>query len=357
MNGPYYKLKVGYNLPEDEKSILELERIAWGTGEPGISPYFQWQYLQNPFGPTLTASMTSATSGSLVAHIASISVPVQVNRQWFHGGIVVNAVTHPEHRNRGLFERVGKALVCEARRIGQSLLICVPNKFSSSVFRNKLEFHEVANHRLIVKWIDPGILLRQHGFRLVGEAISAVTRTFVSGERKQPRNFSLSAIRPVEDIRAVSLDRLLSRPPHQMTPRGREWLHWRYGTHPTRRYRFIMAGSTNNPCALMVYHVMTPYEKAFLSDFFYTPEASSETIKGLANFLKNSVREQGASAIWSIARKGSRREQLLKKSGFVVMRLGSLSAPTLLARSVDPEFHELALSDMQLSFGSLINCD
>lgn len=356
MKSHCYKLRVGYSVVEDEQSVLELQRLVWGMGEPGTSPYFRWQYLGNPLGPALTASISTA-SGMLAAHAACISVPIHVQGRWIVGGVVVNAATHPEHRNRGLFERVGRALLSEARKIGLSLLLSVPNELSVKVFKQKLEFHDVPKHQLMVRWIDPGAFLRQHGFKLVGAGLGAILRPFFSAQIMKPHSVRSAQMQHLEDIGPVSLDRLLCLLPGDATSTYKEWFRWRYGEHPTRRYQFVIAGSMESPSALMVYHVMMPYQKAFLGDFFFTPEASTEAIRGWAGCLANFVRRQDGCAVWCITKKRSQKELVLKRCGFMPIRLGSLSAPPILAKSLNPRFDESALSEIELSFGSLMNCD
>jgi GNAT superfamily N-acetyltransferase len=351
-----YNLKIGYSVAEDESTILELEQLVWGQEEPGSPPYFQWQYLQNPLGRALTGSMASST-GALAAHVACMPVLVEMRQEYLRCGLVVNAVTHPQQRRQGLFERLARELIDEAHRIGLPLLITVPNESSFGVFKKKLGFHEIAKHCLMAKWIDPGVFLAQHGFNAVGRAVSVLARPFFSMGRTSLRAKTPGQIQCIEDIRSVAVEKLLHHSSHAWSREAREWFHWRYAMHPTRRYQYVIAGSAQNPFALMVYHVMTPYCKAFLSDFLFAPDAPLDLLKGMADFVVGSLRQQGASAIWCIAKQKSVRAQLLKKCGFRAVVLGSRFAPRLLARRMGSGLPESSLSEIELSFGSLVNCD
>ncbi|MGC9028564.1 MAG: GNAT family N-acetyltransferase [Desulfomonilaceae bacterium] len=351
-----YNLKIGYSAAEDEQAILALAQLVWGSEEPGSPPYFRWQYLQNPLGRALIGSMASS-SGALAAHIACMPVLVEMTGQWLPCGLVVNAVTHPQHRRQGLFERLGSELIDEAHRIGLPLLVTVPNDSSIGVFKKKLGFQEIAKHCLMAKWVDPGVFLAQHGFKTIGRVASVVARPFFFTRRTSRRVATSCQVQPIDDIRSVAVEKLVHRSSLATNREVEQWFHWRYGAHPTRRYQYVIAGSAQNPSALMVYHVLTPYRKAFLSDFLFTAGASVEAAKEMAGFVVDSVRQQGASAIWCMVKQGSRRAQLLKRCGFWPVLPGSRFAPRLLARPMSAGLPESALSEVELSFGSLVNCD
>ncbi len=356
MDSQPYKLKRGYGAAEDEQTILELEQLVWGKEEPGSPPYFRWQYLHNPLGRALTGSVASS-GGALAAHIACMPVPVEMNRQWLRCGLVVNAVTHPQHRRQGFFERLGSELIDEAYQIGLPLLICVPNKSSFGVFKKKLGFQEIGTHSLMVKCIDPGVFLAQHGFKRVGRAMSILASQFFSTRRTSRCMNAPSHIQPIDDIRSVVFEGLCYHLSDGAGFEETEWFHWRYAMHPTRRYQYVIVGSAKNPSALMVYHVLNRYHKAFVSDFLFAPDAPLEAIKWVADFVVNSVRQQGASALWCIAKQSSRRAHLLKRCGFRASNFGSRFTQPLMARRVGTGLPEAVFFDVELSFGSLVNCD
>lgn len=125
--------------PGDEVAILELFRQSYGR--PMKLEYWQWRFLDNPFGgPMIELAWDGAT---LAAHYAVSPVVMDVDGQPLLTALSGTTMTHPEHRGQGLFPKLAETLYDRLRRSGCFMVWGFPNDQSHRGIVRDLRWQDV----------------------------------------------------------------------------------------------------------------------------------------------------------------------------------------------------------------------
>lgn len=100
--------------------------------------YLEWLYVRNPAGVAVGCNAYDE-SGALVGHNATIRIRARLHGVEHPACLSLNTAVHPEHRGQGLFSRVMRFNLEEARRAGASHVVGVANANSVRGFE-KLGF-------------------------------------------------------------------------------------------------------------------------------------------------------------------------------------------------------------------------
>ncbi|MCL6477123.1 MAG: GNAT family N-acetyltransferase [Peptococcaceae bacterium] len=215
--------------PGDEGSCLDLYNFVHPVSMS--EDCWRWLNLANPAGPSM---IETAWDGEKLIGVYML-VPVKL---WAGGEIVLGAlsdvaVTHPDYRYRGVFSALGERLYRRAEERGIKIIYGFPTEHSKHGFEKTLGWDFVRGCRTLACWGCDG-----DG---AGENPADIYEVGAAGNEFDQLwdNVARGAIRPY--ILAV---------------RDKEYINWRFVTHPENRYRIFMAAGGAGPGGYMI--VRTP---------------------------------------------------------------------------------------------------
>lgn len=334
----------------DEDSIIRLEQLIWGSAEEATLEYFQW-CLKDPAGQSITHVIRNDLGDVVSMHMV-LPMPAFLRGERIMVGISLNVATHPDYRRKRFSNRVADSIFTEARNLGIEFLFSVPNSMSHALFTEKNNFADLGRPLLLVRWIDPWILIGQRGFPNLAKSLGLLTKS-ISGIFTRGQT-GFAKVRYVEDLEGLKVEKLLEPTDFHFAVDGR-WLRWRYGKHPFRKYEFALVGDPEAPQALVVYEVIDLYKRTLIMEFLAVQEVSLETVQALIEDVVEKCKAAGCSSVCCLGSPISRKTDLLRKSGFWGFPFDSVWRPRIVVSSHKRLPAEFSLSSMDISYGALIN--
>jgi hypothetical protein len=233
--------------PGDEERIVPFFNEVFGEYE-GFQPrsldFWEWQFAQNPFGHrTLIAE---DDGGALVGNYAGIRVPFLFRGERRIGAQIVDTCARKDFRGSGFFIDLASAYYSRYADPDEDLL--------AFGYPNPPAFRVGTRHL---------------GYTPIHCPIFAQARTVDRAWLDDlSRNDGSLEVREVQllDGRVDGLWRRVQREHEFGTWRDLEYLHWRYETHPTIRYRFLYASDRSGELqGLLVARLGDPFGGSVLS--------------------------------------------------------------------------------------------
>ncbi len=337
---------------EDEDSIVELEKLVWHSAEEATHKYFRWLTSENTWGRSITYVIKDDSHRVVSMHIV-VPLPVLVRGVRGLAGISVNVVTHPDYRRKGFSSKLAQAAYSEAGRLGIDFLISLPNPLSIGLFTKKSHFKDLGKPSLLIRWIDPGILLAQRGFTRIGKILSLL-KTSTKTRSKETKRFYRT--QEIQSFRELKLKDLLERSFFCLEI-NESWLEWRYSKHPFRKYECAIVGVPEFPEVMVIYQILESHKRALIMEFLVSREARLEHVQELFDYVIKKCALAGCSYLCCLGVPKTRKVDLLKKSGFSNFPLHSVWRPQLVANSLESLPTEFSISSMDISYGALLNVE
>lgn len=337
---------------EDEDSIVELEKLVWHSAEEATHKYFRWLTSENTWGRSITYVIKDDSHRVVSMHIL-VPLPVLIRGVRGLAGISVNVVTHPDYRRKGFSSKLAQAAYSEAGRLGIDFLISLPNPQSIGLFTKKSHFKDLGKPSLLIRWIDPGILLAQRGFIRIGKILSLL-KTSTKTRSKETKRFYQT--QDIQSFRELKLKELLERSFFCLDI-NESWLEWRYSKHPFRKYECAIVGVPEFPEVMVIYQILESYKRALIMEFLVSREARLEHVQELIDYVIKKCALAGCSYVCCLGVPKTRKVDLLKKSGFSNFPLHSVWRPQLVANSLESLPTEFSISSMDISYGALLNVE
>ncbi len=121
--------------------MSRLLRMIFPRATHLTSAYLDWLYVANPDGPAV--GVNACLGDQLVGHYASIPLRARLFGASAPGAHSLNNGVHPDHRGKGLFQRLGILThECNAAA-GHEFVIGVPNANTTNVFATAFGFQLV----------------------------------------------------------------------------------------------------------------------------------------------------------------------------------------------------------------------
>lgn len=214
---------------EDEGEVLDLLSVTLGSGPAGRRPpeFFRWKHWENPFGPSYM--LVAEADGRIVGLRALMRWTFRSGDRMIPAVRAVDTATHPDYQGKGIFSRLTREAV-EALRGDVDLIFNTPNEKSLPGYL-KMGWS-------VVEKIPISVRVRKLP-RVVGglrdlrkAAPSDQLGPIVDAERAMDVLSDPGIGSLLEDASAASDARLA-------TPKGAEYLRWRYGAASLVDYRGV----------------------------------------------------------------------------------------------------------------------
>ena len=236
MGNEYYIDKA---TPPDLPAILSLVQTEYEY--PYTSPeYWQWRYFGNPVAD-VSVFVARDHRGQIAAMqpVSAYSMSVQGEARRVY--ILTGAITHPEHRRRGLFRRLVEAIEQDLSTSPDLFIFTFPNEQSARGFERFRSWHLREYLELFVRPLpSPRLLtsLVQYIARPATERPASVEL-----EPAPPLEVGALEITPILSFHE-ELSSLMQRSPlssARFIERTAEYLNWRYIASPVSRYLVYQA--------------------------------------------------------------------------------------------------------------------
>ena len=98
------KISEWKNNKSENQSIIRLTKRVFGDQEIAQQSYFDWQYVQNPFGK---AMISLAKEKEVVIGTNSIiPMNIWIERKLVKSSLACNVQVDPEYQNQGIFSKL-----------------------------------------------------------------------------------------------------------------------------------------------------------------------------------------------------------------------------------------------------------
>jgi GNAT superfamily N-acetyltransferase len=331
--------------PEDGDRVLAFLRMVLGEGGAfaRTSEFFQWKHIENHFGPS---QMMLADNHEILGVRAFMRWGFKTPYGPVRAVRAVDTATHPGYRRLGVFSRLTKTSLDQAKIDGVHLIFNTPNPASMAGYL-KLGWGAVGHPRLLVRVLNvPRMVigvLQGRRQRITETEIATFFRTPTrSVEELLAREERVAAILRLDD--GLCRDGI-------RTERSGEFLRWRYVDAPSLKYFALWTGKSPVTGALIFRpNIRRGLREIMLCEFLVGYGAAPE-VRALITTLARSVR---ADYIVAAATPGTEHWGLLRRSGFIP--LPERAGPNFVAYPLNwpteaPDPHVLA--HWRLSLGDL----
>jgi len=231
--------------------------------------------------------------------------------------VAVDAMTAPEFRRQGVMGEAGGRLLDSWREAGVALVLGMPNEQHN---RATLGWESLLPLRWRVRPLRPARLLARRlglgGIPGAGALDGGWNRWWgrLEGGGDGPIVREMKA--PFEAV-----DRLWPAIADGLTysiVRNAEWVRWRYGMAPHRRYKLLLAEREGAPCGFAAYALLdnAGRRSGLIADISASPRDRT-TACALIGHVARFAEEAGAETLWTLAVPGGWLDAALRGMGFL----------------------------------------
>lgn len=315
--------------PEEMSTILGLRGVVFPEEELDKQDprYFRWAFEDGPDGPArfyIASDGRGRVAGSYTvvpqrfAAAGDAEVP---------GSIVVDVMTHPDFRRRGVFTMLGRAAMADNARLGVAFACGYPVRPEVMPGHLNIGWRELFPIPVVVRPLDIRALARhvlpRVPSRLFDYLATPVHRAFAP--KATGAYEELGEIRPglfssLGSEVGELWRRTRTRAAIQQVRDG-AYLEWRYASHPTRRYRAWALRGRDGLDALVVTGArqIRGYATHAVADMLAVEGDGGDA--ALAHLLRRIERslasDRGGELMIAMSPPGSRVAQVLRRAGFV----------------------------------------
>lgn len=238
-------LEIGSFGGDDISGITLLNDLHYQNNDLSFTDYFRWKFLDCPHGPArILVCKDMKKDGLIVGKTVGIPKAVKIGPHEVTAGLMTDILVHPDYRGRGIAPMLASALYKDCKAAGHIFSYAMANSQSFYFHTQKLKTRVAGEVPLLVRLIDPrGFSKRFAGIPMVHPLLAVLHKglQFFRTFSKRPwkpadLGFLIKEIdrfdaefnifwKTVEDKRPV------------MIKRNAEYLQWRFGDVPHRRYR------------------------------------------------------------------------------------------------------------------------
>jgi GNAT superfamily N-acetyltransferase len=300
--------------PGDRQGLLDLFDAVYGHEAPARTS--AWRYLDRP-GDVARIAVAEA-DGRIVGAQPSHEIDLRVRDEPVRGALLLDVMTHPGYRRRGVFAGVVDTVRRASLERGVQILMTTPNGDAAHGFERLQAWRCLGEMIPLVAPISLLSLftggLRPRGSTSAPKAgASALRARSDPGAGDAPRVEQVSRLdRPLDD-----LCRRFSGLAPCMASRSESFLRWRFSEQAARGYEFfLLAGDAAcDGLAVTTRSRLAGKEVLLLADLML-PGPRRERRNALLCAVKERAGEAGVAAVVTYVSPGSPLLSLLSSNGF-----------------------------------------
>ncbi len=138
--------------PEFEDQIVELQSFMWSPDLEKNAAFFKWKYFDNPYVDKPVVYL-ALHAGQVVGMEGAFSTRWQIGQpsQTVRCLLTADAVVHPDHRRRGLFENITTAILEELSHSAYEYIFALTSNPASSANFVKLGWRRAHSMQLAIR--------------------------------------------------------------------------------------------------------------------------------------------------------------------------------------------------------------
>lgn len=238
------ELRVRVEGPDAIDTILDLRRAVFPDEELDKQDprYFRWAFEDGRHGPA-RFYIAEDEGGRVAGSYTVVPQRFALAAETVAASIVVDVMTHPEFRMRGVFTTLGRAAMTDNTHRGIAFACGYPVRPEVMPGHLKVGWRELFGIRVVVRPLDIAVLAARALPAPLARIVDSMARPLrgVLAPRAFGTVEDLGELRPgALDGLGAELDELWERTRARagiQQVRDRAYLEWRYGQHPTRTYR------------------------------------------------------------------------------------------------------------------------
>jgi GNAT superfamily N-acetyltransferase len=295
--------------------------------EPGLRALFQsvygpeagrrtsaWRYLAP--APWPPAMQVAEADGRIVGAQPGHAIDLLIDGVPVKGLLLLDVMTHPDYRRRGVFAGVVEGLRMRASGEGYRVLLTTPNRDAERGFARLAAWTRLGELEPWVAVGDAATLLMAGGrgadlLRLPATSWRRLISRGVEGPGVVPGGYPGDGFteRLWRSIAGVTAGCLIAR--------DARFVSWRFGAGSGRAYSFLCAGTLEKPEALVVIGEGRLLGRAVLMlvDVMTTRATAGAAVGLLRTLAAQASRERRAAVVGWFAR-GSALGRVLREAGF-----------------------------------------
>jgi len=294
----------------DEHGLRELFRAVYGPDAEHRTS--AWRYLAPAPYPAViqVAEVDNRIVGAQPSHAIDLlvdGVPVQ-------GLLLLDVMTHPDYRRRGVFAGVVEGLRARAAAEGYRVLLTTPNQDAERGFARLPAWQTLGELEPWMALGDPATLVAgQTSWAVLLSPMAALRRTSLGGGGVEQTTLNEVAT-DVAAINAMAPEFAKTARVH--VRRDARFIGWRFGPGSGRPYRFLAEGkSAADALVVTCTGRLVGRDITFLADVLALDSARDAARRMLMALVAQTVHERHAAVVGWFA-PGSPVTQLLRTSGF-----------------------------------------
>jgi GNAT superfamily N-acetyltransferase len=288
-----------------EEACHELTGLYISTFKvSATSEFWEWKYILNP-AATDIPEVTVALDGSKIVGAR----PFMLNQLWLGNQKIVAAqhcdtMVHKDYRRQGIFNRMGKfALQLLAER-GYALTYGFPAPMSRKGFASQ-GYQRLMDTEILFKLINPVDILENKIFNTRAEQPDAASNYQVEIHDKYTDELGI-----LDSLRQSNIIDIV---------RSKENLCWRFDSHPSKSYRYLLAkkhGQVQGYAVISIQKFYRNLKSGIIIDYLVKDNDVNCFNRLASRAIKEFQRAAcSVAAIWSMCDPDLRQE-LLTRSGF-----------------------------------------
>jgi GNAT superfamily N-acetyltransferase len=297
---------------DDEPGLRDLFRAVYGPDADRRTS--AWRYLAP--APYPAVIQIAETGGRIVGAQPAHGIDLLICGDPVKGLLLLDVMTHPEYRRRGILKGVVEGLRERAAAEGYRVLLTTPNRDAEHGFARLPAWTRMGE---LVPWVgigDAATLLA------AGGRAGALLRPFASPWRRLTRHRHAETAdettRDPGDRFTAALWTATTATAICQLVRDTTFMSWRFGTGSGRPYTFSGAGTADQPEALAVSGVgrFIGRDVVTLVDLVAPPGSTAAGAHLLRTLAARAARERRAAVVGWFA-PGSGAENVLRRAGFI----------------------------------------
>ena len=305
----------------DERGLVELRKAVYPHRGYGLEHWMGWRrrmYQENPAGAGKI--WLAEHESRIVAQRPLILMNLKIDNEIIRIGQTIDLMTHPGYRRRGVFSKLERYVLDEAKQQGICLIIGFPNK-AAHPGHVKSGWLDVATMQVVFKplnWVNVLKTRIKNKFVLkLGEISGTLADKTFYREKRVPtiEGLTIAHVSSFDD-RVNELWCTLRGQYRIMVAKDKNYLNWRYCTIPGVNYSIYVAEKAGEISGYLVFRCVQ-MKQISVGVVFEILAQSGDIAQCLVSQTIEHCRRQKVDLIYYSAIANKAGVNAFRKNGFI----------------------------------------